>query len=241
MLRICADSNTLTRLGLQPPASIDVSKRQQLLRCIASAPDEFFDELGEKFLVLDSNVSGFDAGDSIDLLALDARGNVTVIELSGRVAQHQLIRALSHAALISKFGRDRLLAGVDSRALMDLVVVAPGQLNRRQRVLLIGGIFDNDALTAAEWLSNAHGVDIVCVRMTILFDAVAGTEYLQCDRLLPAAKQHRDVRSVPTQNSLQTRSVDSAEDIGEAPASATDAEVSWWTDLACLNEGVVRG
>src|SRR6516164_9843818 len=84
VLRICADSKTLTRLSVEPPASIDVTKRQTLLNCIANAPEVFFDEIGEKLLLLGSDLPGFGPGDSIDLLALDPKGSISVIELSGQ-------------------------------------------------------------------------------------------------------------------------------------------------------------
>jgi hypothetical protein len=229
VLRISGDSNTLIRLGVQPPASIDVAKRKHLVDCIANAPDVFFDEIGERFLLLGSNLPGFDAGDSMDLVALDPNGSVCVIELSGRAAQPQLMRALSHAALVSKCSRDRLLTGVDAGALMKFIQVHTDEVNRRQRVVLTASTFDHDVLIAAEWLSGTYGVDIVCIRITVLFDPVAHTEYLKCDRLFPAKHQS---------DAPNTQKVNRAQNITTEEATSGDADFGGWADLATLSEGV---
>jgi hypothetical protein len=237
MLRICADSNILMRLGVQSPASIDEAKRKHLLDCIANAPDVFFDEIGEKFLLLGANLPGFDPGDSMDLLALDPNGNVSVIELSGRAAQQQLMRALSHAALISKCSRDRLLTGVDAGALMKFILVHTDQVNRRQRVVLAASSFDDDVLIAAEWLSGTYGVDIVCIRITVMLDPVARTEYLECDRLFPV-KQQAGVRTHAAQPVSPVGSVDRRQDTATEDTATSDTDFGGWADLASLSEGV---
>jgi len=237
MLRICADSKTLTRLSVEPPASIDVSKRQTLLNCIANAPDVFFDEIGEKLLLLGSDLPGFGPGDSIDLLAVDPKGSISVIELSGQAGQQQLIRALSHAALISKCSRDRLLTGVDRRVLMNFLPVQISEVNRRQRVVLSASAFDDDALIAAGWLSGTYGVEIICIRITVIVDDVARTEYLECDRLFPL-KQPRDVRAHAVHRPPPPRSTDRAEDMAVEVAAGTDTDFGPWADLASLSEGV---
>jgi hypothetical protein len=237
MLRICADNNTLVRLGVQSPASIDVAKQKHLLDCIANAPDVFFDEIGEKFLLLGANLPGFDPDDSMDLLALDPNGNVSVIELSGRVAQQQLMRALSHAALISKCSRDRLLTGVDAGALMKFILVHADEVNRRQRVVLAASTFDHDVLIAAEWLSGTYGVDIVCIRITVMFDPVARTEYLECDRLFPV-KQQGEVCTPAAQRVAPVRSVDRPQDTASEEAASSESDFGGWADLASLSEGI---
>jgi hypothetical protein len=232
VLRICADNNNLMRLGVQPPESIDVAKRKHLLDCIVNAPDVFFDEIGERFLLLGSNLPGFDAHDSMDLLALDPNGSVSVIELSGRAAQQQLMRALSHAALVSKCSRDRMLTGVDAGALMRFILVHTDEVNRRQRVVLAASTFDDDVLIAAEWLSGTYGVDIVCIRITVMFDPVAHAEYLECDRLFPSKRQTQAERVSPL------RSVDRPQDTANEDAASSDNDFGGWADLASLSEGV---
>jgi hypothetical protein len=191
----------------------------------------FFDEIGERFLLLGSNLPGFEPGDSMDLVTLDPNGSVSVIELSGRAAQPQLMRALSHAALISKCSRDRLLTGVDAGALMKFILVHTSEVNRRQRVVLAASTFDDDVLVAAEWLSGTYGVDIVCIRITVMFDPVARTEYLKCDRLFPV-KHRADVHAQAAQR------VDYPESIASEEAATVDADFGGWADLACLSEGV---
>ena len=254
MLRISGDSNTLIPLGVYPPASIDVAKRKHLIDCVANAPDVFFDEIGERFLLLGSNLPGFDAADSMDLVALDPNGSVSVIELSGRAAQQQLMRALSHAALISKCSRDRLLTGVDAGALTNFILVHMDEVNRRQRVVLAASTFDDDLLVAAEWLSGTYGVDIVCIRITVMFDPVARTEYLECDRLFPV-EQQSDVRTSDaqpvaakhaatsdTEHAVQpvsaVRSVHPPQDTATEDAATSDTDFGGWANLACLSEGV---
>jgi hypothetical protein len=139
-------------------------------------------------------------------------------------------------------------------------------VNRRQRVVLAASAFDDDVLIAAEWLSGNYGVDIVCIRITVMLDPVARTEYLECDRLFPV-KQHADERTHDAQPVPPIRSVDRPQDTAikdvatsdteDAPqrvspvksldrpqatapedTDTSDTDFGGWADLASLSEGV---
>jgi hypothetical protein len=114
---------------------------------------------------------------------------------------------------------------------MKFGLVHSSEVNRRQRVVLAASTFDDDVLMAAEWLSGTYGVDIVCARFTVMFDPVARTEYLECNRLFPA-KQQSDLRTHAAQP------VHRPEDLTSEEAATADADFGGWADLACLSEGV---
>jgi hypothetical protein len=240
MLRICGENNTLARLPVQPLWSADVGKQQRLLKCFANTPNVFFREIGEEFLYLGCHVPGFDASDFVDLLAVDPNGNVTVIDVTGRLAQQQLIRALAHTALVSSWSLEQLLAGVDSARLLNFLRVQPTCVNRRQRLVLAASAFDVDVLATINWLQRSHGVEITCVRIRIIVDTLANIEYLDCERVPVMPHRNRALLAPSGGIAGPVKSVTREEEAGPGIPTIIDADLGGWS-IASLSEGVARG
>jgi RecB family endonuclease NucS len=95
VLRVDRQKRTLRRLGERAITDAGYRERDDLQRMIRSSPDAFFDEMGEKLLLVGEEVRPADfVDDRIDLLALDQNGAAVIIELKRSSNKLQLLQAL---------------------------------------------------------------------------------------------------------------------------------------------------
>jgi hypothetical protein len=192
MLRLDRTGRTLTRLETQPLASAQISERYDLQEFIVQSPEAFFAELGEKILLIASEVRpSDDVDDRIDLLGVDAEGNAVIVELKRGNDKFQLFQAISYAAMIASWEPHDFEAEMEektSRArLSDFLNNGRDSLNRGQRIILVAEAFDYSVLIGAEWLSERYGVNIRCCQLSLAIDSTGGrSEYLVCTNIFPA-------------------------------------------------------
>lgn len=123
-----------------------------------------------------------DAYRRIDLLGIDKRGNLVVVELKrGETGGHMELQALRYAAMVSAmtlervtdvFGRYLKQRGRDGdaeailREFLDLEVdeAAEDQIAQDVRIVLAAAAFGKELTTCVLWL-NDRGLDIRCVRL----------------------------------------------------------------------------
>lgn len=139
--------------------------------------------LGEQLLVITSEFSGFDrTSERLDILALDARGVPTVVELkrsaAGTMAELQALRYAAYCSTMSLKDIAELLAAFESRrAGRD---VTPGDAERRirefvddpdftaltdkPRIILGAEEFSAEITSTVLWLRTFE-LDISCVRL----------------------------------------------------------------------------
>ena len=149
MLKIKWDSATLERLSNKTLAQAKILERQDLQKMIISNPDPFFEEMGERLVLIGQEVppSSY-VGDRIDLLAIDEKGAAVIIELKRSEQKLQLLQSLSYAAMLSDwstenfvnarstFGSEPYQDALD--AIQDHVTPANhNEINKTQRVILI--------------------------------------------------------------------------------------------------------
>ncbi|TDH61582.1 DUF4268 domain-containing protein [Dankookia rubra] len=138
--------------------------------------------LEEGMLVLTDEFSGWaDSARRIDLLCLDARANLVVVELKrGEDSGHMELQALRYAAMVSAMTFDQAaetLARYRNKAAPDLEAAraeilthlrwtAPdeGTFAGEARVILASADFGRELTTTVLWLRE-YGLDIRCVRL----------------------------------------------------------------------------
>lgn len=186
MLKISRSLKSLERLENRPLAAVSILERSDLQEYIFNSAKAFFAELGEPLFILGKEVQpSRTVQDRIDLLAVDKRGQIVIVELKRGSDKFQLLQAISYAALVSQWSVEQLQACIASKLdeLSDWLDVEPNELNRSQRVLLVAEDFDYSVLVAAEWLYEKYEVEIACARISLACDGAA--EYLSCTQIFP--------------------------------------------------------
>lgn len=194
MLRVDRQNRTLRRLEPCAITAAGYRERDDLQRMIKSSPEAFFAEMGERLLLIGEEIRPTDVvDDRIDLLAIDQNGAVVAVELKRSSHKLQLLQALSYAAMISGWDRERLIAAkarfaqqppADAEAdIEQFLLEGIGELNQRQRIILLAESFEYEVLVTAEWLTERHDVDIRCYRFSLCLDD--GVEYLACTSVYP--------------------------------------------------------
>lgn len=157
--------------------------------------------LGDDLLVVAEEFGDFDVRRRIDLLCVDRRGYLVVIELKRTEdGGHMELQALRYAAMVSAMTFEQLadtyqrhLTAVDPARsenargqLADWLEEVGGEdtvLERRVRIILASAGFDTQITTTVLWLNDLYGLDITCVRLTPY--RVAGKLLLDVQHVIP--------------------------------------------------------
>ena len=190
MLRIDRQKKAFTRLETPKMAEVSITERNDLQEYISNSPEAFFQEIGQSLFLIDKEVlPSDDVEDRIDLLALDKEGQAVIVELKRGNNKLQMFQAISYAGMIAKWQPDDFLEYLDAdkrERLLDFLEGEKEEINRHQRIILVAEAFDFSVLVGAEWLSEQHGVDIICCRLSVAKDAAANSEFLVCSNVFPA-------------------------------------------------------
>jgi len=137
--------------------------------------------LGEPLLVIAEEFGDFeDSGRRIDLLALDPRGNLVVIELKRDKGAHMDLQAVRYAAMVSTMRFDQAVSAYErflaregiARDARDAILnfldpnvsAEEPALGDDVRIILVSENFSKELTTAVLWLAE-HEIDIRCVRV----------------------------------------------------------------------------
>ena len=153
----------------------------QLGDFIANSPDEFFGEIDERLHLL---ASGVHVGAVyVDALCLDANGAIVVAVIAQPDGGSPLSQAIEAASRVSGWSEDDLAALIGAAGMRDareFLGERRQDLNESQRAILVAESFPKEVLGAASWLAGGYGVDVLCVEVTLAYDAVTGDEFLSC-------------------------------------------------------------
>ena len=160
--------------------SLNLKERQDLQEWIAKEPSS----LGEDLLIIQKEFDGFaDTRERLDLLALDKKGNLVIIENklddSGKDVTWQAIKYASYCSTLSKqqiieiFQKYLLSIGDQSKATDALSDFFDGkeiddiEINKgnSQRIILVAANFHKEVTSSVLWLQNFKLL-IKCVKVT---------------------------------------------------------------------------
>jgi len=159
------------------------------------------DILGEQLLIIQKEFSDWsDTNERLDLLALDERGNLVIIENklddSGKDVVWQALKYVSYCAALSKseiceiFQRyldvgaggkasEKITEFYDAQSYDEIVL---NSTDNDQRVILVAANFRKEVTSTVLWLID-HDVDITCVRVTPY--QTGDQIYLDSERIIP--------------------------------------------------------
>jgi hypothetical protein len=104
-------------------------------------------------------------GNAIDLLAFDPDdSSLIVIELKRDKNKLQLLQAISYAAMIATWDKEKLIAEIQRETnpepseLIDLI--NSNELNTEIKIILVSEYYDPEVIITAEWLSRSYRMHI---------------------------------------------------------------------------------
>lgn len=150
-----------------------IRERQDLQRVLRQR----IDVLGDDLLVVAEEYGLFqDSRRRIDLLALDRKGTLVVIELKRTDdGGHMELQSLRYAAMVSTMTVEHLVstyAGANDvnaqearRAIEDWVEEPLDELPNQVRIVLVSADFSTEITSTVIWLNDAYNTDISCYRI----------------------------------------------------------------------------
>lgn len=170
------NSGNLSKVTETTFAAEKIFERQDLQRLLKSD----ISALGDDLMVIGEEFGDWeDSKRRIDLLCLDKRANVVVVELKRTEdGGHMELQAVRYAAMVASMTLDRAIATYtkylkdDSsreRATSEILEfleadsVDEVELTGEVRILLVSADFSSELTTAVIWL-NKQGLDITCIR-----------------------------------------------------------------------------
>ncbi len=133
-----------------------------------------------------------DANRRVDLLALDKKGNLVVIELK-RVADgnHMELQAVRYAAMLSDLDMDQVIGIYATHNKKDAAVASQEirqfldpdvEISNVPRIVLVAPGFPKEVATTVLWLNTA-GLDIRCIKVELY--VLQGQRYLDLEQVIP--------------------------------------------------------
>ena len=184
MLRIEKYRKQLVSLSVLDIGAL--TERYDLGELICNSADEFFSEIGQHLFVIGKNIQLSETVEiTVDLLAVDMKGQAVSIIPQKNKEQPQVSRAITCSGILAQWRPADLLDRLSEerrKALETFLDVSTGEINRQQGVILVAEDYDYEDLAATKWLRERHGMEIRCIRASMATDT-QGNEYLSCTDL----------------------------------------------------------
>lgn len=195
MYIVDSESNELISAVSSTFKGLKLKERQHLQEWIAKSPSV----LGEELLIIQKEFDGFsDTHERLDLLALDKKGNVVVIENklddSGKDVTWQAIKYASYCSSLSKdeildiyskyFGKNKSDAEEDLLSFFDAEDLEDVNLNieNTQRIIFVAANFRKEITSSVLWL-RGFGIDVACIKVSPY--TYNGKIMIEFDRIIP--------------------------------------------------------
>lgn len=175
MYRVDIENKKLIKLSSTKFSTLQLKERYDVEEWIEKTPEI----LGEKLLIIYKELL-LPSRIRLDLLAIDKKANLVVIELkrddSGIDVEWQAIKYTSYCSNflqedIFKYYAEYLRSDEDEAQLKieEFIDEEIDKLNERQRIILVSKEFHSDVISAVLWLRD-YEIDIECVRLQLYLD-----------------------------------------------------------------------
>lgn len=190
-------------------SSIGIRERFDVQEWIEGSPEL----LGEELLIIAKELI-LPTGKRLDLLAVDRRANLVIVELkrddSGGNVEMQ---AIKYASYISNFTAEDIFKCYatklksdenDAQIRVEEFVDNIEALNQTQRIILVARDFQPEVASAVLWLRDNYQVDITCIRLRTYTNR-NGDLFITPDIIipLPEAKDYIERREVKQRDTRQ--------------------------------------
>lgn len=193
------DNNSLIEAPSNSFSSLNLKERQHLQEWIAKQPNV----LGEELLIIQKEFDGFSGTqERLDLLALDKKGNLVVIENklddSGKDVTWQAIKYASYCSSLSQddilniysdylqkyTGESNPMPKANILSFMEMNDWDEIELNNEntQRIIFVAANFRKEITSSVLWL-RGFGIDASCVKVSL--NTVEGMVVVDFDVIIP--------------------------------------------------------
>lgn len=225
-------------------------EERHLQHALRDAPDILEEGL---FIVAEEYSNWEESGRSIDLLALDAKRRLVVVELKRTMTgDHMDLQAVRYAAMVANMTFNQVVEahkdylgrrGQDHDNAAERIREHLGELGDEidssvPRILLASGDFSSELTTSVLWL-NDNGLEIACVRLDL--HRTSGGLYLTSSRVIPIPQagdyqvRMRDKKKEQSTRASGALECDGAEEFRDSIRSAPKAhqhEIKRFSDWA---------
>lgn len=216
MYKVDTEGKRIFKLSPKTFAELRLLERFDIQEWIAKSPEI----LGEDLLIISKELK-LPSGIRIDLLAVDKKGDLVIIELkrddSGSSVEWQAIKYASYCSnfvpkdIVSDYAQ-YLQSDEDEAQLKieEFLDEEFSSLNQNQRIILVAKEFHSDVASAVFWLREFE-IDIKCVRLRPYVDA-DNDLFITPDIIipLPEAKIYIEQKEIKRREEKQTTAVRSS-------------------------------
>ena len=189
MYRVDIENKKLIKIPITSFSELNLKERFDIQEWIDGTPEI----LGESLLIIGKELI-LPSGKRLDLLAMDKQGALVVIELkrddSGTDVEWQAIKyasycsSFSHGEISKHFAEYLGTDNDDAQVKIEgFINCEPGDLNQRQRIILVSKKFHSEVISAVLWLRESE-IGIECIRLTPHRDE-AGNLFINPEIIIP--------------------------------------------------------
>ncbi len=228
MYRVDIENKKLIKLSPTQFSTLKLKERYDIEEWIEKTPEI----LGEELLVIYKELS-LPSGIRLDLLAIDKKANLVIIELkrddSGTNVEWQAIKYTSYCSNflqedIFKYYAEYLQSDEDEAQLKieEFIDEEIDKLNEKQRIVLVSKEFHSDVISAVLWLRD-YEIDIECVRLKLYLDQ-DNQLFITPDLIIPLPEAKDYIQKKETKQKEAKRSARSSFSLEKSNLSDNELE-----------------
>lgn len=214
MYRVDIEKKRLIKLSPTQFSTLKLKERYDIEEWIEKTPEI----LEEELLIIYKELP-LPSGIRLDLLAIDKKANLVIIELkrddSGTNVEWQAIKYTSYCSNflqedIFKYYAEYLQSDEDEAQLKieEFIDEEIDKLNEKQRMILVSKEFHSDVISAVLWLRD-YEIDIECIRLKLYLDQDKQL-FITPDLIIPLPEAKDYIQKKETKQKEAKRSVRSS-------------------------------